>query len=40
MDGIGEIVKDREAWRVAVHRVIKGWTRLTTKTTIITENKF
>ena len=40
LDGIGEIVKDREAWRVAVHRVIKGWTRLTTKTTIITENKF
>ena len=23
-----EIVKDREAWRAAVHRVAKSWTRL------------
>ena len=23
-----EIVKDREAWRAAVHEVTKGWTRL------------
>ena len=37
---LGETVKDREAWRVAVHRVTKGWTRRTTKTTIITEKKF
>ena len=25
---IWEIVKDREAWRVAVHGVAKNWTRL------------
>ena len=37
---LGEIVKDREAWRGAVHRVTKVWARLTTKTTIITEKKF
>ena len=24
-----KIMKDREAWRVAVHGVIKSWTRLT-----------
>ena len=23
-----EMVKDREAWRAAVHRVAKSWTRL------------
>jgi len=23
-----EIVKDREAWRAAVHEVAKGWTQL------------
>ena len=25
---VWEIVKDREAWHVAVHRVTKRWTRL------------
>ena len=30
-----EIVKDRGAWRAAVHRVIKSWTRLTTTNTDI-----
>ena len=29
-----EIVKDREAWRVAVHGVTKSWTRLSDWTTI------
>ena len=28
-----EIVKDREAWRVAVHAVTKSWTRLSNCTT-------
>ena len=23
-----EIVRDREAWRIAIHRVAKSWTRL------------
>ena len=27
----GELVMDREAWRAAVHRVAKSWTRLWTK---------
>ena len=35
-----EIVKDRETWCAAVPGVTKGWARLTTKTTIITEKKF
>ena len=26
-----EVVKDREAWRAAVHGVAKSWTRLSTK---------
>ena len=26
-----EIVKDREAWRAAVHAVAKSWTRLSTE---------
>ena len=30
-----EIVKDREAWRAAVHQVTKSWTRLSDWTTII-----
>ena len=25
---LGELVMDREAWRAAVHRVTKNWTRL------------
>ena len=28
-----EMVKDREAWRAAVHRVTKSWTRLSDRTT-------
>ena len=27
-----EMVKDREAWRAAVHRVAKSWTQLTDRT--------
>ena len=30
-----EIVKDREAWRAAVHGVVKSWTRLSDWTAII-----
>ena len=26
-----EIVKDREAWQVAIHRVAKSWTRLSNR---------
>ena len=29
-----ELVKDREAWQTAVHRVIKSWTQLSNQTTI------
>ena len=28
-----EVVKDREAWRAAVHGVTKSWTRLSDRTT-------
>ena len=28
MSKLREMVKDREAWRVAVHGVAKSWTRL------------
>ena len=28
-----EMVKDREAWRAAVHGVAKGWTQLSDSTT-------
>ena len=28
-----EIVRDREAWRIVVHRVAKSWTRLGDRTT-------
>ena len=28
LSNLWEMVKDREAWRAAVHRVIKSWTRL------------
>ena len=31
-----EMVKDREAWRAAVHVVVKTWTRLSDRTTTIT----
>ena len=27
-DGDGELVRDREAWHAAVHKVTKNWTRL------------
>ena len=30
-----EIVKDREAWRAAVHEVTKGWTRLHNNTYLL-----
>ena len=35
----GEIVKDREAWHVAVHGVAKGWTRLCDCTITYTQSK-
>ena len=28
LGGLRELVMDREAWRAAVHRVVKSWTRL------------
>ena len=28
LGGLRELVMDREAWRAAVHRVAKSWTRL------------
>ena len=32
LGGFRELVMDREAWRAAVHVVIKSWTRLTNRT--------
>ena len=32
-----EIVKDREAWRAAVHGVAKSWTKLSDSTTTIND---
>ena len=34
-----EIVKDREAWRAAVHGVAKSWTRLRDRTTTTSLHK-
>jgi len=33
---LGEMVKDREAWCPAVHRVTESWTRLSDRTTATT----
>ena len=35
-----EILKDREAWRAAVHRVVKSWTRLSDWAAIIYNGKW
>ena len=32
-----EMMKDREAWRAAIHGVVKSWIRLSDRTTAITE---
>ena len=34
-----EMVKDREAWSAAVHRVAKSWTRLRVNNTHLCSNK-
>ena len=33
LNKLQEMVKDREAWRAAVHEVAKGWTQLSDSTT-------
>ena len=35
-----EIVKDREAWRAAVHGVTKSWTQFSDRTIIYTEWRY
>ena len=35
-----EMVKDREAWRAAVHGVTKSWTQLSNWTTTLTSFKY
>ena len=34
-----EMVKDREAWHAAVHRVAKSWAQVSNKTTTPTKNE-
>ena len=35
LGGLRELVMDREAWRAAIHGVIKSWTRLSNWTELI-----
>ena len=35
LNKLQEMVKDREVWHAAVHGVIKSWTRLSNRTTMI-----